>query len=110
MMYRINAGRIPPEHWIQDPEVGGGRLIGEACHFVDYLQALCGASPTSVYARRIGHHTSGILDDQFIISLTFGDGSIGTIVYTAEGSSGVEKEFFECDADGKSLLRRSCIS
>ena len=109
MMYRINAGRIPREHWIQDPDIGGGRLIGEACHFVDYLQVLCGALPTSVFARRIGRHTSGVFDDQFIISLTFADGSIGTIVYTAEGSPSLEKERFEAHADGKSLVMQDFL-
>ena len=103
MLYRINAGRVPKEHWVQDPDVGGGRVVGEICHFVDYLQALCGSLPISVFARRIGKHSSGIIDDQCTISLTFGDGSIGTIVYTAEGNSGLPKERFEAHADGKSL-------
>ena len=103
MLYRINAGRIPKEHWVQDPDVGGGRLIGEVCHFVDYMQSLCAAPPISVYAVRIGRHSSGITDDQCSLSLTFGDGSIGTIVYTAEGHAGLPKERFEAHADGKSL-------
>jgi predicted dehydrogenase len=106
MLYRINAGRIPKEHWVQDPEVGGGRLIGEVCHFVDYMQALCGARPTSVFARRIAHHGSGVTDDQCTFSLTFADGSIGTIVYTAEGHRSLEKEYFEAHADGRSLTMR----
>lgn len=104
MLYRINAGRIPKEHWVQDPDVGGGRLIGEVCHFVDYMQALCAASPTSVFAARIGRHTAGITDDQCSISLSFGDGSIGTVVYTAEGNAGLPKERFEAHADGRSLV------
>ncbi|ULA68964.1 MAG: Oxidoreductase [Nitrospira sp.] len=103
MLYRVNAGRIPREHWVQDPDVGGGRVIGEVCHFVDYMQALCAAPPTSVFASRIRQHSSGITDDQCSISLTFADGSIGTIVYTAEGNSGLAKERFEAHADGKSL-------
>jgi predicted dehydrogenase len=104
MLYRINAGRIPADHWVQDPDVGGGRVIGEVCHFVDYMQALCAAPPASVFACRIGRHSSGITDDQCSISLTFGDGSIGTIIYTAEGSSELPKERFEAHADGKSLV------
>ncbi|HNG01196.1 MAG TPA: bi-domain-containing oxidoreductase [Nitrospira sp.] len=103
MWYRINAGKIPAEHWIQDPSVGGGRLIGEACHFVDYMQSVCGARPNSVFARRIGRQSSGITDDQCIITLTFEDGSIGSIIYTAGGNSGLAKERFEAHADGKSL-------
>lgn len=103
MLYRINAGRVPKGHWVQDPAVGGGRLIGEVCHFIDYMQALCGALPTSVFASRIGQHATGITDDQCSISLKFADGSIGTIVYTAEGNSGLPKERFEAHADGLSL-------
>jgi predicted dehydrogenase len=103
MLYRINAGRVPKEHWVQDPDVGGGRLIGEVCHFVDYMQALCGAPPVSVHAVRIGRHSSGITEDQCSLSLRFGDGSIGTIVYTSEGNAVLPKERFEAHADGKSL-------
>jgi predicted dehydrogenase len=104
MVYRVNAGFLPPEHWIQDPEVGGGRIVGEACHFVDYMQFLCGAPPVSVQARRIGRHDSGIMDDQSILSFTFGDGSIGTVIYAAGGDGGPAKERFEVFGDGKSLI------
>lgn len=104
MLYRVNAGRIPPDHWVQDPHIGGGRILGEVCHFVDYMQALCGALPTSVFAGRVGRHSSGMTDDQCSITLTFSDGSIGTIVYTAEGNGGLPKERFEAHADGKSLV------
>lgn len=109
MLYRINAGRIPKEHWVQDPDVGGGRIIGEICHFVDYMQSLCAALPLSVYAARIGRHSSGITDDQCSISITFGDGSIGTIMYTAGGNAGVQKERFEAHADGRSLVMNDFI-
>lgn len=103
MLYRVNAGRIPPDHWVQDPVVGGGRILGEVCHFVDYMQALCGSPPVSVFASRVGRHSSGITEDQCSLTLTFGDGSLGTIVYTAEGNSGLPKERFEAHTDGKSL-------
>jgi hypothetical protein len=76
----------------------------EVCHFVDYMQALCASPPTSVFASRVGRHSSGITDDQCSITLTFADGSIGTIIYTAEGSSELPKERFEAHADGKSLV------
>jgi predicted dehydrogenase/threonine dehydrogenase-like Zn-dependent dehydrogenase len=104
MLFRVNAGAIPFEHWIQDPEVGGGRIVGEACHFVDFMQALCGAMPLSVHARRIGRHRSGITDDQSLLSFTFGDGSIGTILYTAGGDPALGKERFEAFGDGKALV------
>jgi len=103
MAYRVNAGRIPSEHWIQDPDVGGGRLIGEVCHFVDYMQALCGAMPISVHARRIVPQGSDMPDDQCILSFAFGDGSIGSVVYTSGGDTALAKERFEVHGDGKSL-------
>lgn len=103
MVYRVNAGPLPATHWVQDPEVGGGRVIGEACHFVDFMQAVCGAQPISVHAARIGGHTSGMADDQSLISLTFNDGSIGTIAYTAGGDTGLPKERFEAFGDGKAV-------
>lgn len=103
MSYRVNAGSIPPGHWIQDPQIGGGRILGEVCHFVDYLQFLCGGYPTSVYARRIGDHTSGIQDDQCVLTLSFSDGSLGTIVYSAGGDTSLAKERVEIFGDDKSL-------
>ena len=103
MVYRVNAGSLPPTHWVQDPQVGGGRIVGEACHFVDFMQAVCGARPISVHASRIGSHTSGTADDQCLISLTFNDGSIGTVVYAAGGDSSLAKERFEAFGDGKAV-------
>lgn len=104
MVYRVNAGPLPTEHWTQDPDVGGGRIMGEACHFVDYLQYLCGAPPVSVHARRIGTHDSGITDDQSLLSFAFGDGSIGTVIYAAGGEGGLAKERVEVFGDGKALV------
>lgn len=109
MLYRINAGRIPADHWVQHPDIGGGRLIGEMCHFIDYMQALSASTPVSLYASRIGRHSSGITDDQCSIVLNFADGSIGTIIYTAEGSSELPKERFEAHADGRSLVMNDFI-
>ena len=103
MNYRVNAGVIPAEHWIHDTAVGGGRILGEACHFVDYMQAMCGAPPVSVHTRAIATHSSGITDDQCVITLTFGDGSVGTILYTGGGDVGLSKERFEAFGDGRSL-------
>lgn len=104
MLFRVNAGALPFEHWVQDPEVGGGRIVGEACHFIDFMQALCGAMPVSVHARRIGRHRSGITDDQSLLSLSFEDGSIGTVLYTAGGDPALGKERFEAFGDGKVLV------
>jgi predicted dehydrogenase len=104
MAFRVNAGALPVDHWIQEPTVGGGRIIGEACHFIDYMQFVCNAKPVAVHARRIGHHSSGVTDDQSLLSFTFADGSIGTIIYAAGGDTALAKERFEVFGDGKSLV------
>ena len=104
MSYRVNAGAIPATHWIQDPESGGGRIVGEVCHFVDYMVAICGASPKNVYARRIARHHSGMTDDQSILSLGFSDGSVGTVIYASGGDTTLAKERFEAFGDEKSLV------
>jgi predicted dehydrogenase len=104
MVYRVNAGSLPAEHWAQDPDIGGGRIVGEACHFVDYMQFLCGAPPVAVHARRIGLHDSGTMDDQSILSFTFEDGSIGTVIYASGGDPSLGKERVEVLGDGKSLV------
>jgi predicted dehydrogenase len=103
MLYRVNAGPLPSDHWIQDPEVGGGRILGEACHFVDYLQTICCAPPVSIYAQRVGVHSAGPRDEQSILSLSFTDGSVGTVVYAAGGDAALPKERFEAFAEGKAL-------
>jgi predicted dehydrogenase len=106
MTYRVNAGPIPATHWIQDPEAGGGRILGEACHFVDFMTSLTGALPVHVQARSIGHHASGLTDDQCVIMLGFADGSVGTILYAADGDAALEKEYFEAFGDGRSITLR----
>ncbi|HEX6507528.1 MAG TPA: bi-domain-containing oxidoreductase [Chloroflexota bacterium] len=97
---RVNAGPIPADHWTQDPATGGGRIIGEACHFVDLLQFLIGAAPTQVSAMAAGTDT-GIVADEVVITLTFEDGSAGTIVYTAGGDRSFGKERLEILGDGR---------
>jgi polar amino acid transport system substrate-binding protein len=100
---RVNAGAIPREHWIQDPDVGGGRVIGEACHFVDLACALIGAAPRRVHA--IGAQRPGVpplLNDNVSIGLTFEDGSVANIVYVADGAKGMPKEQVEVFGGGRS--------
>lgn len=104
MSFRVNAGAIPGTHWTQDAEVGGGRIIGEGCHFVDYLQALSGGRVVSVHASAISEHGSGITQDQAILSMKFSDGSVGTIVYAAGGDTALAKERCEVFGDGKSIV------
>jgi predicted dehydrogenase len=111
MSYRVNAGTLPADHWAQDPEIGGGRIVGEACHFVDFMQAVCGAPPSSISARRIARHSSGFTDDQSLFVLSFADGSIGTLVYTAGGDGSLPKERFEAFGDGRAaVLDDFCVT
>lgn len=95
---RVNAGALPAESWINATEEGGGRILGEACHFVDLARALVGAPIATVLAdaARVTH---GGCDD-LSVSLTFTDGSLATIVYTAQGDTAASKERFECFAGG----------
>jgi predicted dehydrogenase len=90
----VNAGSLPPDHWVNDPEEGGGRIRGEVCHFVDFLTFLAGAAPSEVQTRslsRLGQHA----DDNAIISLRFANGSQGTISYLANGDKSYSKERVE---------------
>ncbi len=104
MSFRVNAGAIPSDHWIQDKEAGGGRVIGEGCHFIDYMQAISGETPVSVVASCIGNHASGITQDHASIIVKFSNGSLGTLIYAAGGDVSMPKEYFEAFADGKSLV------
>lgn len=92
--YRVNAGFIPADHWINDPEQGGGRILGEVCHFIDFLVFLTGSQPIEVQTRDAANpgRYSG---DNVILSLTFAEGSQGTITYVASGSSSFSKERIE---------------
>lgn len=96
MVYRVNAGRIPRTHWIQDPREGGGRIIGEVCHFIDLMQFLTGSLPVRVYAESIAtQHEDVVEEDSVLITLRFADGSNGSIAYLAEGDKSFPKERVE---------------
>jgi predicted dehydrogenase len=92
MHYRVNAGPLPQDHWINDPEQGGGRILGEVCHFADFLSFLCGARPETVEARSLSS-PSGQQD--FVISIEFSDTSLGTIHYICDGDRAFSKERIE---------------
>jgi predicted dehydrogenase/threonine dehydrogenase-like Zn-dependent dehydrogenase len=92
--YRINAGRLPRSHWTHDPEVGGGRIVGEACHFVDAATYLTGALPRFAGAVAASG-SSEPRDDVVAATLTFSDGSIAQIVYSAIGDPSLPKERIE---------------
>jgi predicted dehydrogenase len=100
MTYRVNAGFLPREHWVHDPVEGGGRILGEACHFVDLLHHLAGAPPVRVHAECIAAEGRFRGDDNVIASLRFADGSIGAVIYTAAGDERMPKERLEVFGDG----------
>lgn len=100
----MNAGAIPSTHWVQDPAVGGGRIIGEACHFIDLMRYLAGSNIVSVQARGFGRADNiEISEDKAAITLGFADGSFGTIFYLANGAASFPKERVEVFVAGKIL-------
>jgi predicted dehydrogenase/threonine dehydrogenase-like Zn-dependent dehydrogenase len=100
----MNAGAIPPDHWTQDPAVGGGRIIGEACHFIDLMRHLAGCRIVSVQARRMGDSPfTAVTEDKASITLGFEDGSFGTILYLANGAASFPKERVEVFVAGRVL-------
>ena len=102
ILYRVNAGHIPKEHWTQDPHEGGGRIVGEVCHFVDLMQFLTGAPPVSVFAESVSAKSPQIVDaDSVFITLRFADGSNGAIAYLSEGDKSLPKERVEIFGAGK---------
>lgn len=99
--YICNAGFVPKQSWVQDPKVGGGRILGEACHFIDWLIWLTDSEPQSIYAQSIGLETAKALkEDNVMISIKFDDGSIGTVSYLASGDKSYTKEHIEVFGDG----------
>jgi predicted dehydrogenase len=99
MHYRVNAGYIPPTHWVHDPAQGGGRVLGEVCHFVDFLTFLAGVPPVQVQAHALpntGHYS----DDNVVVTIEFVNGSLGEIVYVANGDKAFAKERLEVFGGG----------
>ena len=92
--YRVNAGFIAPDHWVQDPEQGGGRILGEVCHFIDFLSFLAASAPVEVQTRSLANK-GRYSDDNVIISLQYANGSQGTISYLANGDRTFSKERIE---------------
>lgn len=104
MIMTVNAGFIPPDHWTQDPQVGGGRIIGEGCHWIDLMACLTGSRVERVSASKVGEWKGvGRADDKMTITLSFADGSMGTIHYFANGHKAFPKERLEVFGDGRIL-------
>jgi predicted dehydrogenase len=101
IIYRINAGRLPAGHWALDPDQGGGRVVGECCHFVDFVQFLTDSLPARVSAEGVpALSASGAGDDSCTVSLRMTDGSIASIAYCASGDPALGKERVEVFCDG----------
>ena len=113
VLYRINAGRLPPAHWTNDPEQGHGRVIGEVCHFVDLLQYLTGSLPSEVRAVALDAEgradpsstfEGGPAEDNIHIQIGFADGSRGEILYLSSGDTSVPKERVEVFGGGRTAV------
>lgn len=102
MLYRVNAGNIPADSWIQDMKIGGGRIIGEACHFIDFMTYMCGSLPCKV-STFVMDDVSG-LNDTININIEFENGSIGVVSYYANGSKELPKEYCEIYASGTTAI------
>ena len=102
--YRVNAGFIPKDHWTQDPVEGGGRVIGEVCHFIDTLQYLTNAEPTHVFAQSVSLGGDRTQSDNVVVTIRFSNGSVGVITYLANGDSTVPKERIEIFSGGKTAI------
>jgi polar amino acid transport system substrate-binding protein len=105
ILYRVCASRLPKEHWAQNAEEGGGRIVGEVCHFIDLMQYLTGSPPVYVFAESISAKSSKIVDaDSVLITLRFADGSNGAVAYLAEGDKGLAKERVEIFGAGRTFV------
>lgn len=98
--YRVNAGSLPLEHWLHDSEQGGGRIVGEGCHFVDLLAFLVGAPPVAVSAQALPD-AGRYREDNVVLTFAFADGSLGTLSYLANGDKAFPKERLEVFCGGR---------
>jgi predicted dehydrogenase/threonine dehydrogenase-like Zn-dependent dehydrogenase len=104
VLIRVNAGAIAPDHWIQRLEEGGGRIVGELCHFVDLAACLVGRAPVSVHALSADPDKPAVLSDTLSVTLSFADGSLATILYAATGDTSYPKERVEVFCQGAVLV------
>ena len=104
-LYRINAPVLSPDHWLMDPEIGGGRLIGEGCHFIDLLCYLADSEVVRVTGNFLGNDSSILRSrDNFAITICFANGDMGTIVYSGQGNITLNKEQIEVFHAGRVLV------
>ena len=104
MNYRVNAGFVPKDHWTQTGE-GGGRILGEVCHFIDFLQFMTGAEPVRIFAACVANaNTKAQNQDNVAVTCSFGNGSVGIITYLACGDRLLAKERIEIFGGGKTFI------
>ena len=104
LIVTVNAGFIPRDHWIQDPEVGGGRIVGEACHFIDLVRFMVGSPISGVHVTTARDGAGRTVEDIAHITLTFDDGSTAVVHYLANGARSFPKETIEAFFDGKTFV------
>jgi predicted dehydrogenase len=102
-VYRINAGYLPLSHWLHDPAKGGGRILGEGCHFIDYLTFLAGAAPERINVVTLPD-SGKYRQDNVQINIRFPNGSIAQVLYLANGDKGLPKERLEVHCSGRSAV------
>lgn len=95
LLYRVNAGRLPPDHWLNDPAQGGGRLMGEGVHFFDLMRFLLAADPVRVTAACTDRTSSGAGAENVAVNICFAEGSLGVLIYTSQGHRALGKERIE---------------
>ncbi|MDB4264744.1 bi-domain-containing oxidoreductase [bacterium] len=104
-LYRVNAPVLPPDHWLTDPEIGGGRLIGEGCHFIDLICYLANSEVVKVTGGFLGSDSPILRSrDNFAITICFANGDIGTIVYSGQGNPHLTKELIEVFVAGRAFV------
>lgn len=102
--YRINAGKIDKSSWVQSLEIGGGRLIGEGCHFIDLISFICGGTVVSASIEHVPVSAESPCEDNFIVTLKYNNGNIGVLTYTSLGGSSMPKEQLEVFCGEKAFV------
>lgn len=105
ILYRVNAGPVQPDNWVIDPVSGGGRIVGEVCHFIDFACFLTGSMPARVYAEHVAATNERVTDRESVsVTVTFADGSVAVIQYVTCGDTSVPKERVEVAAGGRTAV------
>jgi polar amino acid transport system substrate-binding protein len=99
---RVNAGKVPKEHWVNDPKIGGGRIIGEGCHFIDLATFIADSKIKNIYANSIADADN--LFDTVAINLYFENGSVANISYFSNGNKSLSKEYIEVFCDNRVII------